>query len=127
MQKLLMLAALIVAATWFFGGGGRERQKPTPESVAYKVQTVDLQPYDEKNYPKLFLYLGAVRVAGELQDLRRAAAMEAAWDNRCDTVEMSDFSDKTYSSGELTAFVDCRNGFRIWYTQKRGVIQTARN
>ncbi len=127
MRKLLTLAAVIVAATWFFGGGKQERQTPPLESATNKMQAVDLQPYDEKNYPKLFLYLGAIRVAGELQDLRRAAAMEAALDDRCDVVEMSDFSDKTYSSGDLTAFVDCRNGFRIWYTQKRGVIQTARN
>ena len=70
MRKFLTLAAVMVAAIWFFGGGKQERQTSTPESVTNKMQAVDLQPYDEKNYPKLFLYLGAVRVAGESGNAR---------------------------------------------------------
>lgn len=124
MQRLVVFFALVIAAVWLFTPG---RKELSADEIAAKVRSADLRPYDAGNFPKLFQYLGAARVAGELQSLRREGAYAAAADDRCDQVDLAEFSDETYSSRVLTVFVDCRNGFRIWYSRPGGVIRTKRH
>lgn len=107
---------------WTLFGPGWPLSKAEIEA---KMSSVDLQPYDRATYPKTFARLGESVVLGELQDVRRAGAEQAASDRRCDRVSMSDFSENESVPGKVAVFVDCENGFRIWFNRD-GAIRTAR-
>lgn len=83
-----------------------ERSAATQTALPTSV----FEPYDRRDFPKLFERLGAA--SKRIQPLREGAAKQAMSSGRCDAVEYSEISDASTRS-ELVAFVDCSNGERF--------------
>lgn len=91
--------------------------------VNAKLTTVDLDPYTPSEYPKLHAEIGSMM--NEVTIARAEGARAAAQLPQCDHVEISDYSDRS-EGNEIAVFVDCRNGFRIWYRSGK-IIETLQN
>jgi hypothetical protein len=87
---------------------------------------VDLRPYDQGNWPKLFARYGADIVLGEIQNLRVNGAKAAAELPNCDMVGISDYSETRSKPGYPAVHVDCENGYRIYFNYK-GIIEREQN
>jgi len=90
-----------------------------------KLQSADLRPYDAANYPKLFAKYGKKFVLNDIQAVRVAAANEMAKETKCNRVLSSDYSDRS-TADQIVVFVDCANGYRIWYGGGR-ILRVAQN
>ena len=81
-----------------------------------KVDPHALQPYDRKNYPRIFSRYG--KRIRDVEKFRKLAAKKALESGKCDFVEVAELSDKS-PLNNLTYFVDCRNRERIYITENQ--------
>jgi hypothetical protein len=112
MRKIAVLTAALLGAV----------NPAYADQTADKLRGVDLKPYEKANFPKLYAKYGRKFVVNDIQKLRVAGAREMAKETKCDRVLWSEYSDRS-TTDSLVVFVDCANGYRIWYGGGR-ILQT---